>query len=78
MGGLRLTHSFKIMIIKKFPKYKENLQMIENNDGKFIWSYQTKVAVVTDRYVRPLGHWSITTSKHINYAAKQLGLPLMK
>ena len=52
--------------------------MIENNDGKFIWSYQTKVALVTDKYVCPLGYWSMTTSKHINYAAHQLGLPVMK
>jgi hypothetical protein len=66
------------MIIKKFPRYKVNLSMVITNTDKFIYSYETKVAEVKDKYVRPLGHWSITTSKHINYAAQQLGLPVLK
>jgi len=66
------------MIIKKFPKYKENLTMVEDRGDKFIFSYETKVAVVTSNYVRPLGYWSRTTTKHINYAAQQLDLPVMK
>jgi hypothetical protein len=66
------------MTIKTFPKYKENLKMVEDRGDKFIFSYGTKVAVVTNNYVRPLGYWSMTTTKHINYAAKQLGLPVMK
>lgn len=52
--------------------------MVEDRGDKFIFSYETKVAVVTSNYVRPLGYWSMTTSKHINYAAKQLGLPVLK
>ena len=52
--------------------------MVEDHGDKFIFSYETKVAVVTSNYVRPLGYWSMTTTKHINYAAHQLGLPVMK
>jgi hypothetical protein len=66
------------MTIKKFPKYKENLSMVTTDTDKFIFSYETKVAEVKDKYVRPLGYWSMTTSKHINYAAQQLGLPVLK
>jgi len=66
------------MTIKKFPRYKKNLAMVEDRGDKFIFSYETKVAVVTNNYVRPLGYWSMTTTKHINYAAHQLGLPVLK
>jgi hypothetical protein len=66
------------MTIKKFPRYKVNLYMLITETDKFIFSYETKVAEVKDKYVRPLGHWSMTTSKHINYAAQQLGLPVLK
>ena len=66
------------MTIKTFPKYKVNLKMVKDHGDKFIFSYGTKVALVTSNYVRPLGYWSMTTSKHINYAAQQLGLPVMK
>jgi len=55
----------------RFPKYKDNLSY----DDKFIYSYNTKVAEIDHRngVVKPLGYWSVTTSKHINYAAAQLG-----
>jgi hypothetical protein len=52
--------------------------MLITETDKFIFSYETKVAEVKNKYVRPLGHWSMTTSKHINYAAQQLGLPVLK
>lgn len=54
--------------MRKFAKYQENLSY----DNEFIYSYKTKVAHITDDGVVKLGHWSVTTSKHINYAAKQL------
>jgi hypothetical protein len=59
------------MAIKKFAKYKDNLSY----DDKFIYSYKTKVAEINhkNKVVVPLGYWSVTTSKHINYAAKELG-----
>lgn len=54
-----------------FAKYRENLSMF----GDFIYSYNTKVAKVDrkNKVVVPLGYWSPTTTKHINYAAKELG-----
>jgi hypothetical protein len=55
----------------KFPKYKDNLAA----DDSFIYSYNTKVAKIDhkNKVVVPIGYWSVTTSKHINYAAKELG-----
>jgi hypothetical protein len=43
--------------------------------GDFIYSYNTKVAKVDrkNKVVIPLGFWSPTTTKHINFAAKELG-----
>jgi hypothetical protein len=55
----------------KFAKYKDNL----SSDDSFIYSYNTKVAKIDhkNKVIVPLGYWSVTTSKHINYAAAQMG-----
>ena len=55
----------------KFAKYKDNLSA----DDSHIYSYNTKVAKIDhkNKVVVPLGYWSVTTSKHINYAAAQMG-----
>ena len=60
----------------KFPKYKENLKV---QDG-YVISYTTKVARIShiDDTLTQLGYWSVTTQKHINYAAKELCLTLIK
>ena len=49
-------------------------------DGDFVYSYCTKVAKIdhVKRQVTPLGWWSVTTSKHINYAAKEMGMSVVK
>ena len=61
--------------MRTFDKYKENLR--EHNGD--IWSYSTKVAEIKDDgKLHQLGWWSVTTQKHINYAAKELGLELIK
>ena len=54
----------------KLPRYKKNLSL-ENNS---VYSYNTKVAEIDhDNFkVKPLGYWSSTTTKHINYATKEL------
>jgi len=54
--------------LSKMDKYKENLLVSDN----LIFSYLTKVAEIDhiNRIVKPLGWWSATTSKHINYVAK--------
>jgi hypothetical protein len=55
-----------------FTKYKQNLR----KEGNFIISYTTKVAEIKEGKVVQLGWWSVTTQKHINYAAYMLNLEL--
>ena len=62
----------------KFNKYTQNLSVVYNNDEKYIKSYDTLVALCESPYMFQLGYWSMTTQKHINYAAKELGLILIK
>jgi len=53
-------------------RYKKNL----HTEGKKVFSYNTHVATIDQAnnklYVH--GYWSVTTSKHINYVAKEYGL----
>jgi len=65
---LPINNSLKKNTMRKFAKYQQNL----SHDYEFIYSYKTKVAKITDDGVVKLGYWSMTTSKHINYAAKEL------
>jgi len=58
--------------MRTFNRYKQNLRQIDND----IWSYTTKVATIEDNKLKQLGYWSVTTQKHINYAAAELGLEL--
>ena len=60
--------------MRTFEKYKVNLRQ----HGIEIWSYRTHVATIDGPYLRQLGYWSKTTQKHINYAASQLNLELIK
>jgi hypothetical protein len=62
--------------MRKFAKYSQNLRRDEN----FIYSYGTQVAEIdhVKREVTPLSWWSVTTSKHINYAAKEMGMKVIK
>lgn len=56
----------------KFSKYKKNLEY----KGEGVYSYGTKVARVEYPNLIQLGWWSVTTQKHINHAAQELGLKL--
>lgn len=58
----------------RFEKYRQNLR----REGNFIISYTTKVAEIKGNELHQLGWWSVTTQKHINYAANELGLTLVK
>lgn len=60
--------------MRTFTKYKQNLRQ----EGNQIWSYTTHVATIEGNNLMQLGYWSMTTQKHINYAANQLGLNLIK
>lgn len=55
-----------------FKRYKKNLRL----DGTKVISYTTHVATIDKArdYLWVHGYWSQTTSKHINYVAKELGL----
>ena len=57
-------------------RYKQNLSIVRQNGKHFIKSYQTNVAEIDfgQKTAKVLGYWSMTTSKHINYACKELGL----
>lgn len=59
-----------------FDKYKQNLKV---EDG-YVYSYNTKVAKINDddKTIKPLGYWSMTTSKHINYVAREFGYKVVK
>lgn len=59
---------------RTFPKYKENLSY----DSSYIYSYDTKVGKIDGNKLIELGKWSSTTSKHVNYAARELGLDLVR
>ena len=58
----------------RFEKYKQNLK----KEKCYIVSYDTKVAIIKEDKLYQLGWWSKTTQKHINYAAKELNLSLIK
>ena len=58
----------------KFDRYTQNLRF----EHPFVISYTTKVAEVKGDELHQLGYWSMTTQKHINYAAKELNLKLIK
>ena len=61
------------MKIKKLDKYKQNLTIINGTD---VYSYTTKVAEIKGDELHVFGSWSQTTSKHINYVAKEFNLEI--
>lgn len=62
----------------KFKKYNQNLSIVLVDGETFVKSYQTLVAKVEGETLKQLGYWSMTTQKHINYAAKEMNLKLVK
>lgn len=58
----------------KFDKYKQNLTRVNDE----IWSYSTNVATIEYPNLIQHGWWSVTTQKHINYVARELGLTIKK
>ena len=62
--------------LSKMDKYKENLLVSDIS----IYSYLTEVAKINhkDKTITPLGWWSSTTSKHINYVAREYGYKVNK
>jgi hypothetical protein len=64
-----MTKYEKIITLEK---YKNNLRI----DGDKVISYVTHVATIREKNktLKILGKWSQTTTKHINYVAKELNL----
>jgi len=54
----------------KLPKYTKNLRF----DADGIYSYGTQIAELNmlNKTIRSLGTWSLTSSKHYNYARSLL------
>jgi hypothetical protein len=57
-------------------RYKKNLRVLDNK----VYSYNTLVAEINYKTgeLHQLGWWSVTTQKHINYTARELGLKIVK
>lgn len=66
--------------MRTFPKYKKNLSVVQYAGADYIQSYSTRVAKIDygARTAVVNGYYSMTTSKHINYACKMLGLQQTK
>jgi len=62
--------------LTKLGRYRENL--LVSDDA--VYSYLTRVAEIDHekREVKPLGWWSVTTSKHINYVAREYNYKVTK
>lgn len=58
----------------KFDRYKQNLSYVD----PFVISYDTKVARREGDFLIVDKWYSVTTSKHINYAAGELGLKILR
>jgi hypothetical protein len=55
-------------------RYKDNLEVVSDK----VLSYGTHVANIRGEELIVLGYWSVTTSKHINYVARELNLNIVK
>ena len=74
MSIYRVTFAIKLYTMEKFDRYKQNLTRV----GDEIYSYSTNVATIEYPNLIQHGWWSVTTQKHINYVASELGLTIKK
>lgn len=70
----RFTSTSLKQTVMHLSKYKQNLK-VENG---FVVSYNTRVARIEGDKLIQLGWWSVTTQKHINFAASELNLTLVR
>ena len=54
----------------QIKRYKQNLHI----EGNKVYSYTTHVATIKGNQLIVHGYWSVTTSKHVNYVARELEL----
>ena len=62
------------MKLQKLDKYKQNLTIV---NGVNVYSYTTNVADIKGDESHVFGYFSQTTTKHINYVARELGLTII-
>tara|TARA_R100000900_G_scaffold91545_1_gene71308 strand:- start:477 stop:668 length:192 start_codon:yes stop_codon:yes gene_type:complete len=62
------------MKLQKLDKYKQNLTIV---NGVNVYSYTTNVADIKGDELHVFGYFSQTTTKHINYVAKEFGLTIV-
>lgn len=62
------------MKLQKLDKYKQNLSII---NGVNVYSYTTNVADIKGDELHVFGYFSKTTTKHINYVAREFGLTII-
>ena len=62
------------MKLQKLDKYKQNLSIV---NGVNVYSYTTNVADIKGDELHVFGYFSQTTTKHINYVAKEFGLKII-
>jgi len=62
--------------MRTFDKYKQNLK----TSSTHVLSYDTEVAEIdhATQTIKPLGWWSMTTTKHINYVGSEYGYEVQK
>lgn len=62
--------------MRTLDKYKQNLRVTDDA----VYSYETWVADIDhkSKTIKPLGWWSVTTSKHINYVGSEYGYKVQK
>lgn len=73
---MEYLHTDYFKQIKKLDKYKQNLSII----GPYVWSYASPVALIQDDKLivqRGFKNYSKTTTKHINYVAKEFNLSIV-
>lgn len=59
---------------RMLERYKRNLKVV----GDKVYSYDTHVATIDGDTLIVHGWWSATTSKHVNYVAKEFNLNIVK
>ncbi len=62
------------MKLQKLDKYKQNLTIV---NGVNVYSYTTNVADIKGDELHVFGYFSKTTTKHINYVAREFGLKII-
>ena len=55
-------------------RYRKNLKV----EGDNVYSYNTHVATIQGGTLYVLGYWSMSTSTHVNYVAREYGLEVVK